>query len=73
MNNKMNELPSGRMINTDDIIYISDIKCKTNVLEDIYYYFDVLWANGQKVNIKFMDKGKCDSDWHCLKSIMRSQ
>ena len=72
MNEKIIELPSGRMISIHDIIYVSNIKNKSDVFENIQYYFDVLWANGQKVSINFNDYEQCKLDWIDLKNVIKN-
>lgn len=82
MNESIIELPSGRMVNIDNIIYISDIKNKHR-LEGDQWYFDVLWANGQKVRITFINQNsneltwktsdKCSEDWYALKLAVKNQ
>lgn len=74
MNEKIIELPSGKMISIHDIIYVSNIKNKSklDVFENIQYYFDVLWANGQKVSINFNNIEQCKTDWLNLKDIIKN-
>lgn len=74
---KMHELPSGRMVDIENIIYISDIK--KNILSSnseypgytgcglVEYSFSILWASGQKVELKFNDEDKCRAENKVLK------
>lgn len=72
MNEKIIELPSGRMISIHDIIYVSNIKNKSDIFENFQFYFDVLWANGQKVSINFNDYEQCKLDWLDLKNVIKN-
>lgn len=73
MNESIIELPSGRVVNIDNIIYISDVKNKQHILEGDQWYFDVLWANGQKVSINFNNYEQCELDLHTLKLAVKNQ
>ena len=66
---KLKKLPSGRLIDVDDIIYISNIKKNVLTLE-VEYSFSVLWANGQKVKFKFPDEDWCVIERNALETII---
>lgn len=72
MNNKIVELPSGRMIKTDNIIYISDYKGR-DFIEGICFYFDIIFAGGEKIKMKYVNIDSCERDWNCLRSAIKTQ
>lgn len=72
MNEKIIELPSGRMISIHDIIYVGNIKNKPDIFENNQYSFDVLWANGQKVSINFYTYEQCKIEWLDLKKVIKN-
>ena len=52
MNTKY-ELPSGRMVDIENIIYIGELKEKSTFLTnwETVYYFTVVWAVANKSNL----------------------
>lgn len=61
------ELPSGRMVDVENIIYLGEIKETTNFWDDTFYKFDVLWAGREKIEFTYTNKEKCVLDWEHLK------
>ena len=69
----MHELPSGRMIDIENIIYIGEIKETTTFWNDILYKFEVVWAGREKVEFTYKDnKEKCVLDWENLKFLLKN-
>lgn len=65
--NNMHELPSGRLINLENIIYIGDIKTTKDVI--FKYYFTIVWAGGEKMNLMFDDEKSCELELNDIKTI----
>lgn len=63
----MFELPSGRMVDVENIIYMGEIRTTTNFFDDVFYKFDVIWAGREKIEFTYTDKEKCVLDWEYLK------
>lgn len=61
------ELPSGRLVKVDDIIYISDIK-KVNEK----YQVKVTWGNRSIEIFEYDDKFICENDVDMIKTIIFS-
>lgn len=63
------ELPSGRMVDVENIIYLGEIKEKSNFFTnwDTVYYFEVVWAGREKVTLTYKDEENCILDWEHLK------
>lgn len=72
---KIVELPSRRMIKTDNIIYISNYKGQDgrDFFEGIYFYFDIIFAGGEKIKMKYVNIDDCERDWNCLRSAIKTQ
>lgn len=71
----MIELPSGRMVDLENIIYVSDIKERNNWLTnwDYEYSFDIIWLGGERVTLKFDNKDACVVEWENLKFILKKE
>ena len=71
----MIELPSGRMVDLENIIYVSDIKERNNWLTnwDYEYSFDIIWLGGERVTLKFDNKDACVIEWENLKFILKKE
>ena len=71
----MIELPSGRMADLENIIYVSDIKEKNNWFTDwnYEYSFDIIWLGGERVTLKFNNKDACIVEWENLKFILKKE
>lgn len=61
------ELPSGRIVDIENIIYLGEIRTTTNFFDDVFYKFDVIWAGREKIEFTYTDKEKCVLDWEYLK------
>lgn len=61
------ELPSGRIVDIENIIYLGEIRTTTNFFDDVFYKFDVIWAGREKIEFTYTDKEKCVLDWEHLK------
>lgn len=61
------ELPSGRLVKIDDIIYVSDIKNKDNK-----YQVKVTWANRTTEIFEYEDEKVCQDDVYTIKTIIFS-
>lgn len=76
MNESYFELPSGRLIKQDDIIYVSDIQEKNstevqgNPIKK--YIVKVTWANRSTEIFEYDDKFICENDKRMLKNIICS-
>ena len=68
------ELPSGRMVDVENIIYLGEIKEKSNFFTDwdTVYYFEVVWAGREKVTLTYKDKANCVIDWEHLKMYIKN-
>ena len=71
----MIELPSGRMVDLENIIYVSDIREKNNWFTDwnYEYSFDIIWLGGERVILKFNNKDACIVEWENLKFILKKE
>lgn len=67
--NNMHELPSGRLINLENIIYIGDIKTTEDIFGSFKYYFTIVWAGGEKMNLMFDDEKSCELELNDIKNI----
>ena len=56
------ELPSGKILSIDDIIYIGN--CVKN--KDNYWEFSVLWANRAQEKMKYCGFNECEADRNTL-------
>ena len=66
----MHELPSGRLINLENIIYIGDIKTTNkDIFGNFKYYFTIVWAGGEKMNLMFDDEKSCELELNDIKNI----
>ena len=61
------ELPSGRVVDIENIIYLGEIRETTNFFNDEFYKFDVIWAGREKIEFTYTNKEKCVLDWKHLK------
>ena len=68
------ELPSGRMVDVENIIDLGEIKEKSNFFTDwdTVYYFEVVWAGREKVTLTYKDKENCVLDWEHLKMYLKN-
>lgn len=66
------ELPSGKMVNLDNIIYVSEVKEHSNFFDETDHRFDVLWAGGERVTMKFDNKENCILEWENLKVLLKN-
>ena len=64
------ELPSGRIIDIENIIYLGEIRETTNFFNDEFYKFDVVWAGREKIEFTYTNKEKCVLDWEHLKQYI---
>lgn len=64
------ELPSGRIIDIEHIIYLGEIRETTNFWDDTFYKFDVVWAGREKIEFTYTNKEKCALDWGHLKQYV---
>ena len=74
MKQSMVELPSGRMVDLENVIYLSDIKEKSSWFTDwaYEYTFDIIWAGGERITLKFDNKENCVLDWEYLKLLLKN-
>lgn len=74
MKQSMVELPSGRMVNLENVIYLSDIKEKSSWFTDwaYEYSFDIIWAGGERITLKFDNKENCILEWENLKLLLKN-
>lgn len=61
------ELPSGRVVDIENIIYLGEIRTTTNFFDDVFYKFDVIWAGREKLEFTYTNKENCVLDWEHLK------
>ena len=61
------ELPSGRVIDIEHIIYLGEIREITNFFDDQFYKFEVVWAGREKIDFTYTNKEKCVLDWEHMK------
>ena len=47
------ELPSGRIVDIENIIYLGEIRETTNFFNDEFYKFDVIWAGREKIEFTY--------------------
>ena len=73
MNTKC-ELPSGRMVDIENIIYIGELKEKSTFLTnwETVYYFTVVWAGREQVKFEFNSKEDCVVEWENLKLLLKN-
>lgn len=64
------ELPSGRIIDIEHIIYLGEIRETTNFFDDMFYKFDVVWAGREKIEFTYTNKEKCVLDWERIKQYV---
>jgi hypothetical protein len=61
------ELPSGRVVDIENIIYLGEIRETTNFFDDQFYRFEVVWAGREKIEFTYTNKEKCVLDWEYMK------
>lgn len=61
------ELPSGKIISTDDIIYIGNVKTSYSTRE-VYWFFGVTWANRAHERLVYDNEETCRSDREAIKT-----
>lgn len=68
------ELPSGRIIDIANIIYVGNLKEKCNFLTDwkTVYYFEVVWAGREQIKFEFDDKEACVLELENLKFLLKN-
>ena len=68
------ELPSGRMVDIENIIYIGELKEKSTFFTnwETVYYFTVVWAGREQVKFEFKSKEDCALDWENLKFLLKN-
>lgn len=66
------ELPSGRFVDIEHIIYLGEIRETTNFFDDQFYKFEVVWAGREKIDFTYTNKEKCVLDWEHLKMYLRN-
>lgn len=65
------ELPSGKLINIENLLYVSEIKdvsVKVFNPETEYFEIEVMWANKQIEKIKYTNLETINLDYNCLKN-----
>lgn len=65
------ELPSGKLINIENLLYVSEIKdvsVKVFYPEIEYFEIEVMWANKQIEKIKYTNLETVNLDYNCLKN-----
>ena len=65
------ELPSGKLINIENLLYVSEIKdvsVKVFYSEIEYFEIEVMWANKQIEKIKYTNLETVNLDYNCLKN-----
>lgn len=55
------ELPSGRMLDTEDIIYVGLVKDKSSLFSR-RYFFKVSWASRNTYILQYKDYDECSTD-----------
>lgn len=69
-------LPSNRIVQIDDIIYVSDVKNHNAgaFLSDKYSYsIDIVWANRVKETFTYLDLNEAQADYNILKSTLMEE
>ena len=64
--NKYYELPSGRVVSMEDIIYIGPIESKIGLITE-GYKFQVTWASRTTASFKYDDYDECETDRNFIK------
>ena len=59
-------LPSGSLINIDDIIYMSPIAIK-NSDEETRYEFNIIWAHRIEKTLRYQSYHTAEMDWDFIK------
>lgn len=65
------ELPSGKMINIESLLYVSEIKdvsVKFFNPDAEYYEFELIWQNKQSEKIRYTDLEIIEMDYNFLKN-----
>lgn len=70
MKNNFNQLPSGKVVQTDDIIYISNIEENNGSLSPYNFSFKITWASRATEILQYKDKYSCMQDWSILKKVV---
>lgn len=63
---KYYELPSGRVVSMEDIIYVGPIESKIGLITE-GHYFQVTWATRTTVTLKYDDYNECETDQNFIK------
>lgn len=64
------ELPSGRLIDMEDIIYVGTIHDKLGMFNR-GYEFSVSWASRVTYWFKYDDYESCEKDWQFIKDSLK--
>ena len=64
--NKYYELPSGRVVSMEDIIYIGPIESKIGLITE-GHKFQVTWASRTTTLLKYDDYDECETDRNFIK------
>ena len=71
--NNFTKLPSGRIIQTDDIIFVGKVCEKYDSTEatiPFKFSFKITWATGTCETLNYNDKSICMQDWSTIQNSL---